>query len=197
MIANLTQVKMEKFAGHSIGVSQPFIRIGPEPFDPVNMVASLGSAFLFSDDHMAATQPQCRIGLPLIRVVQRTSNVCSWICLITSARLSAAMGAALTVPLPWIAKHNHFAGRAPAAFAPPMPTECGFVAFDGTGKHFTRLLFVSAAGTDETEKSFLGRTTNIVTKSLTINRNVKSKKSMRRRLVASERRLESQTEIQL
>jgi len=54
-IANFTQVKMEKFTGHSTVGSQPIFRIGPEPFDAVDMVASLGATFLLSDDHMAAS----------------------------------------------------------------------------------------------------------------------------------------------
>jgi hypothetical protein len=74
------------------------------------------------------------------------------------------------------AKDDNFTGGTPASFALPMPTECGFVAFDGTGKGFTELFFVSAASTDETVKSFLGRAARIVTKSLTIDRNTKGKK---------------------
>lgn len=56
-IANFTQVKMEKFAGHSSVGSQSIFRIGPEPFNPVDMVASFGSTLLFSDDHMGPSQP--------------------------------------------------------------------------------------------------------------------------------------------
>lgn len=74
------------------------------------------------------------------------------------------------------AKDNHFTGCTPASFALSMPTERGFVAFDGTGKRFTELFFVSAASTDETVKSFLGRAARIITKSLTIDRNTKGKK---------------------
>ena len=74
------------------------------------------------------------------------------------------------------AEDNHFASSAPAALALAMPTECGLVAFDGSDKGFTQLLFVSAAGADLTIKSFLGRATGIVTKSLSINRNAKGKK---------------------
>jgi hypothetical protein len=55
-VANFTQVKMKKFAGDSTVGSQPVFRIGPEPFDAIDMVASFGATFLFSDDDMASSQ---------------------------------------------------------------------------------------------------------------------------------------------
>jgi hypothetical protein len=42
------------------------------------------------------------------------------------------------------AKDNHFTGCTPASFALAMPTERGFIAFNGTGKRFAKLFFVSA-----------------------------------------------------
>jgi hypothetical protein len=56
-----------------------------------------------------------------------------------------------------------------------MPTECGFIAFYGSGKDLAELLFVSTAGSDQTVKSLLGRTAGIVTKALPEDRNAKGK----------------------
>ena len=74
------------------------------------------------------------------------------------------------------AKDDDFAGCAPTTFALSMPAKGGFVAFNGTSKGFTELLFVSTTGTDQAVKSLLGRTAGIVTKALTIDRNAKGKK---------------------
>lgn len=74
------------------------------------------------------------------------------------------------------AEDDHFTGCAPTAFALAMPAKGGFVAFDVPGKRFTKLLFVGAAGTDQSIESFLGRTAGIVTETLPVNGHAKGKK---------------------
>ena len=175
-IANFTQIKMEKFAGHSTVRSQPVFRIGPEAFDAINMVTSLGTTLLLTDDHMAANQAQGGVGLPLVRVVERTRecmlldlphDLCTTMCS-NGGRLHRTVALNET-------EDQHFAGGSPPAFPLAMPAKGGFVAFDGSGKGFTQLLFVSAAGADQTIKSFFGRAADIVTKPLATNRDAKSK----------------------
>jgi len=74
------------------------------------------------------------------------------------------------------AEDDHFTGCAPTAFALAMPTEGGFVAFDGPGKRFTKLLFVCAASPNQSIESFLGGTAGIVTETLPVNGYAKGKK---------------------
>jgi hypothetical protein len=73
------------------------------------------------------------------------------------------------------AKDDDLAGGAPAALALAVSAECGFIAFDGSGKHLAELLFVSAAGPDQTVKSLFGRAAGIVAKALSKDRHTKGK----------------------
>lgn len=66
----LFQIEMKILLGYTTVLIEPMLGIRPEPFDAVDVISSLRSAFFFSNDHMIAPDIQEGIGVPIIGVIQ-------------------------------------------------------------------------------------------------------------------------------
>ena len=64
------QIEMEVFFRNTAIMIEPMFGIGPEALDAVDVISSLGSAFVFADDHMIPSDIQEGIGMPIICVIE-------------------------------------------------------------------------------------------------------------------------------
>ncbi len=138
------------FSGHSAERIEPVLGIAPEPFDPVDVVASLRSSSFFSNHHVVPLDAQRTVRMPVIRIVQaprfrvgtnQSENSIPSVRNIKHSHLAVA----LQDP-----QHDHLAGGSPTALPPPDPANRGLVALDGSPKGCAQLLDIRAASTCQT-----------------------------------------------
>lgn len=129
-VAGFTQIEMEEIFRHAAIRIEPVLRIGSEPLDPVDVVASDRPSLLLADHHMVAPQTQRGIGLPLVRLVERTlaasrlDHLHDGGAVMGLDRLCLHQAVALDDP-----EYDHLGGRAPAPLALAGAAERGFIAF--------------------------------------------------------------------
>lgn len=175
-ITNLPQKKMKMFSGHSAERIEPVFGIAPEPFDPVDVVASLRSSSFFSNHHMVPLDAQRAIRMPIVRVVQAprlgvgTNQSEDPIPSIRDIKHSY-LAVALQDP-----QHDDFACSSPTALAPPNPANRGLVALDGSLEGFAQLFDIRAAGTRQTIETFDRGSAGRCPESLPVHRDTQNEK---------------------
>lgn len=66
---NFAQVQMEKLLGHAAIVVEPILRIASEPFNAVEMITPVRTAFPLAPDHVVPSHRQRGVGLPVVGVI--------------------------------------------------------------------------------------------------------------------------------
>ena len=127
--------------------------VAPEPFDPIDMVPSFGSTFLFPNDNVVTSYCQRSISLPIVRVIKtpwfcRTPYQSDYFFTITSLDRENSY---LSIPLQ-NSQDNDLPGRTPSSLPFPSSTEGGLIKFNWTGKRFSTLLNQSQTSTNSPKK---------------------------------------------